>query len=83
MAITIKNAEAERLARELAARTGESLTGAILAALRERHERLSARRADEEVVAKADEIRSIARKIGPLPEPWRSTDHGELLYVDG
>ncbi len=36
MAISIKNAEADRLARELAATTGESLTEAILQALRER-----------------------------------------------
>ena len=36
MALSIKHPEADRLARELAARTGESLTDAVLNALRER-----------------------------------------------
>lgn len=39
MALSIKNPDADRLARELAATTGESLTDAVLAALRERLER--------------------------------------------
>ena len=36
MALSIKNDEADRLARELAAATGESITEATLVALRER-----------------------------------------------
>ena len=40
MAISIKSIETERLAREIAARTGESLTGAIQKSLEERLERL-------------------------------------------
>jgi antitoxin VapB len=36
MALSIKNPEADRLARELAAATGETLTEAVLNALRER-----------------------------------------------
>lgn len=39
MALSIKDSGAERLARELAAATGESLTDAIRNALRERFER--------------------------------------------
>lgn len=39
MAMNIKNPETERLARELAKRTGESLTVAITIALKERLER--------------------------------------------
>lgn len=39
MAFSIKNPEADLLARELAATTGESLTEAVLVALRERLER--------------------------------------------
>ena len=39
MALSIKNPEADQLARELAAETGESLTDAVLAALRERLDR--------------------------------------------
>ncbi len=36
MALSIKNHEADRLARELARTTGESLTEAVLTAIRER-----------------------------------------------
>ena len=36
MALSIKDPEADRLARELAARTGETLTEAVVVALRER-----------------------------------------------
>jgi antitoxin VapB len=39
MALNIKSAEADRLARELAARTGESITEAVTKALRERLDR--------------------------------------------
>jgi antitoxin VapB len=44
MAINVKNPEAERMVRELVAVTGESLTDAILAAVRERLERERRRR---------------------------------------
>jgi antitoxin VapB len=44
IALSIKNDEADRVARELAATTGESLTDAVLVALRERLERERARR---------------------------------------
>lgn len=47
MALSIKTDEADRLARALAAETGESLTEAVTQALRERLSRLqSGRRAD-------------------------------------
>ncbi len=39
MALSIRNDEADRLARELAEETGESLTDAVLNALRERLDR--------------------------------------------
>lgn len=41
MALNIKDSETERLAAEVAALTGESKTGAIRTALRERRERLA------------------------------------------
>ena len=44
MALSIKNDDADRLARELAATTGESLTEAVLLALRERLAREVGRR---------------------------------------
>jgi antitoxin VapB len=44
MALNIKDDETERLAKEIAALTGESKTGAIRTALRERRERLALQR---------------------------------------
>jgi antitoxin VapB len=46
MALNIKDPETERLATEIAALTGESKTGAIRTALRERKQRLSLERVD-------------------------------------
>ncbi len=40
MAIYITNSEAEQLARELAAQTGETITDVVIAALRDRRDRL-------------------------------------------
>jgi antitoxin VapB len=45
MALSIKSAEADRLAREVASLTGESLTQVITTALKERLERERRRRA--------------------------------------
>jgi antitoxin VapB len=44
MALSIKSDEADRLARELAGLTGESLTRAVVESLRERLERKRAQR---------------------------------------
>lgn len=44
MALSIKDDEADRLARELAHLTGETLTQAVIVSLRERLARLSASR---------------------------------------
>lgn len=44
MALSVKNEEADRLARELAEVTGETLTEAVLVALRQRLERERRRR---------------------------------------
>ena len=44
MALSIKSDEADRLARELAAETGESLTDAVTVAIRERLARTRKRR---------------------------------------
>jgi antitoxin VapB len=45
MALSVKNPEADHLARELTAATGESITEAVVVALRERLERIRGRRA--------------------------------------
>ena len=56
MALNIKHPDADRLARELAAKTGESLTDAVLNAIRERLTR-------EETRRKAPSLRRELAKI--------------------
>lgn len=56
MALSIKNQEANRLARELAALTGESLTETIVLSLRERLERQRASQDNRPLVARLMEI---------------------------
>lgn len=80
MSLNIKNAEAERLARQLAAATGESVTRAIAVAVRQRLDRVESEAQDvgEERAAR---IRAIAMdSASRWVEPYRTTDHGELLY---
>jgi antitoxin VapB len=77
MSMNIKNEEAHRLARELVKLTGESLTTAVAVALQERIERERRRSS----VSLADELLAIGRDCAAhLKEPYRSIDHGELLY---
>jgi len=64
MPISIKNPEAEQLVRQVADLTGESLTEAILVALRERHERLAASKRRRSL---ADELDRIAKRCAALP----------------
>lgn len=78
MPLTIKNPEVERLARRVAAETGESLTDAVRQALRDRLERLSgARRAPSTF----ESIMDIAARCSALPD--RDTrSHDEILGYD-
>lgn len=80
MSLNIKNDETERLARDLARLTGESLTAAITTAVRERLARL--RLDDDEVVARrAARLRAISDSAASRwVEPYRTADHGDLLY---
>lgn len=64
MGISIKNDHTERLARELARETGESLTTAITRALEERLARLENRRSPADKLALA---RVVLRRIDALP----------------
>ncbi len=64
MALSIKDPEADRLARELAARTGETLTEAIVVALRERLARETGR---TRAVPLSEELASIRRRCANLP----------------
>ncbi len=63
MAISIKDPETDRLARALAAATGESLTDAIREALRDRLER-ETQRARRGMAA---EVRRIQERVSTLP----------------
>lgn len=75
MALNIKNAETCNLARELAELTGETMTGAITVALRERLER------QRDIQARLKAIRAISERVssnlGPGPS---STEIGDWLY---
>jgi antitoxin VapB len=78
MALSIKDPEADRLARQLAQATGESITAAITTALRERLERVNRRPRPRSLV---DELDEIARRCAALPVlDHRSAD--EILGYD-
>ncbi|BBZ39089.1 type II toxin-antitoxin system VapB family antitoxin [Mycobacterium conspicuum] len=64
MALSIKDSEADRLARELAARTGETLTQAVVVALRERLARETGR---AKPIALREELAAIRRRCAALP----------------
>jgi antitoxin VapB len=64
MALSIKHPEADRLARELAACTGESLTDAVINALKER---LRRQRGRTRATSLRDEIRAIRERCAALP----------------
>jgi antitoxin VapB len=79
MALSIKDPEADRLAREVAARTGETITQAVVTALRERLLREQRRTQDAQDVAR--EAMRIGRHFSALPvRDTRSLE--ELLYDD-
>lgn len=64
MALNIKDAETDRLARELSRATGESLTAAVAVALRERLERVRGRTRGRDLAAELD---AIALRCAALP----------------
>ena len=64
MALSIKHPEADRLARELASRTGESLTEAVIQALRERLMRETGRARAPRL---SEELRAIGERCSRLP----------------
>jgi antitoxin VapB len=77
MGLNIKSDETHRLARELARLTGESMTAAVTEAVRERLDRVRRERA----VGLADRLLAIGKDCAArLKEPFRSADHGDLLY---
>lgn len=62
MALSIKTEEADRLARELAAITGENMTLAVTTALRERIERLKSPQGRKPGIL-ADRLMQVAAEI--------------------
>lgn len=64
MPLNINDAETNRLARELAAATGESLTTAVAVALGERLDRVTAPTRGRDLVAELD---AIAVRCAALP----------------
>ena len=78
MALSIKDPEADRLARALARTTGETLTAAVVQALRERLNRVRRGRAKRRL---ADELDEIALHCAALPvRDQRSAD--EIVGYD-
>ncbi|HVN63205.1 MAG TPA: type II toxin-antitoxin system VapB family antitoxin [Candidatus Binataceae bacterium] len=77
MSLNIKDKETHRLARRLATLTGETMTAAVSKAVRERLERERHTRG----ASLADRLVSIGRDCAThLKEPYRTIDHGDLLY---
>jgi antitoxin VapB len=75
MSLNLKDPEENRLAQAIPQATGETISGAVTEALRERCERLQKR--DPEALA-AD-IRAIAdRAAAHIKRPY--LDHADLLY---
>jgi antitoxin VapB len=71
MALSIKHPEADRLARELATRTGESITQAIIVALKERLQREQRRyrpKLEDEIMAISKRSAALPRRTGRTPE---------------
>ena len=80
MGLNIKNPALEAEIRELAALTGESLTGAIAKAVRERRQRLGKPPlTNDEKLAR---LRAIQDKI-KLPPEYRTSNHDDLYDEHG
>jgi len=71
MSLNIKNEETHQLARELVALTGETMTGAVTVALRERSVETRLRR-----------LRAIRKRCSSLlkGDGPSAVEHGDLLY---
>ncbi|MGH9405962.1 MAG: type II toxin-antitoxin system VapB family antitoxin [Terriglobia bacterium] len=79
MALNIKNEQTQKLARELAKLTGQTMTEAITEAVRDRLEQVKGERGS----GLADRLVRIGNDCAQhLREPFRSADHGALLYDD-
>ena len=78
MSLNIKNEETCRLAGELASLTGETKTGAITIALRERLER---ERRERSIEARVRELHAIGQRTARMVRDGPSAvEHGDFLY---
>jgi antitoxin VapB len=73
MSMNIKNEKTHRMAQELAAVTGQSLSAAVADAIQEKLQRVKKRGMAERIMKIAKETSDLL-KGKPLP------DHAELLY---
>jgi len=77
--MNIKNAEAQALAKELANLTGETVTQAVIVALRERLAQVRSR--EEHVRERTEAIMAIGREVAPrIPPELRDKDWDSELY---
>jgi antitoxin VapB len=80
MSLNIKNPETFRLAKELAAATGQSMTAAITEAIRAQLDRIRAEGGDDHE-ARVQRILDMAAEIGSrMPPGYLDQDFDELLY---
>ena len=77
MAISIRNPIAEKLAREVANESGESLTQSIIHSLEERLEKLRGRREPQNLL---QEIIEIGNRCAALPDIDQRTSDEILGY---
>ena len=77
MPLSIKNDATERLARQVASETGESLTEAIQTALEERGERLRAKRPNRIL---AGQLEDLLGRVDALPTLDSRTEDEILGY---
>jgi antitoxin VapB len=78
MPLSIKNDVTEKLARQVASETGESLTEAIQKALEERWDRLKTKRRNRVL---ADQLEDVLRRVDALPT-LDSRPEDEILGYD-
>jgi antitoxin VapB len=76
MPLSIKDPEADRLARAVARETGESLTAAVVQALRERLVRVRRARGPR----LSEELLRISRRCAALPRRDERSDENILDY---
>lgn len=79
MGLNIKNPKVERLAKQLAAETGQTITGAIEQALDSELRRL---RLNDDYETRKARIKEILKRSGPVPA-GATSDHSDLYDDQG